>query len=556
MLSAPSDWVYFSEGGKHAIFAHYRLILRVEKNSLVSAALRTAPRDERLRGIKQHNERYELVHENNTASASTRFRTLIVAPSIGNCYIDTPRTLLLHASFCAELYRSATSSGDIPLSRLSSWQVNGGSANDVEQPRYYKGTLLQNHTRFKPLRLPSNVRQVVSPVTISVEIKPKAGYLTNSPLIRAAHRCKFYHSRYELQQELMQKGILKKGWCENKVHEIGVVSSENENGFKRSGYSPLDLFSGEIKRIKRALVELSKNMQNNFRVWCNGVKAFGEYDQLTFAEYNEILYQLFDVHNDGELNSDARTSILDIIIDAVGNILDREKLLDNLLSLQSLDVIDGDGAVLVYNRLKTFFKGSESEIKMCLEKCFMKLEKTMVSNISLGANSRREGLLSSSPYQMPTCTHLSELINEMHQYKAYLQDKRHANVTVDESIANKYYISCNRHVEHLSKESCIFLLSNWLLSLTMCDVSFFVTFDILPFKEDGGMSKGELKERNLSTDSNGLFICQWDNSNLPNAIVRYNVKIIDCDPKPISKLHRRQDVEELFRFCEYNTPSK
>jgi inositol-pentakisphosphate 2-kinase len=132
------------------------------------------------------------------------------------------------------------------------------------------------------------------------------------------------------------------------------------------------------------------------------------------------------------------------------------------------------------------------------------------------------------------------------QFQAHLQSQRQAGVTVDKSTSDKYHTECNLQVENLSKESCIYLLVNWLLSLTMCDVSIFVTFNLLPVNDDA-------VECNQSVDNEGMFLCRWESmSNLLNAIVRYQVKIIDCDPKPVSKLRNRQDVEKMFQFCEMN----
>ena len=42
---------------------------------------------------------------------------------------------------------------------------------------------------------------------------------------------------------------------------------------------------------------------------------------------------------------------------------------------------------------------------------------------------------------------------------------------------------CVQLVDQLSQEGCIYLLQNWLLSLAMCDVSFFVTFQCLSYDQ-------------------------------------------------------------------------
>jgi inositol-pentakisphosphate 2-kinase len=222
-------------------------------------------------------------------------------------------------------------------------------------------------------------------------------------------------------------------------------------------------------------------------------------------------------------------------------VLHREKILENLLSLQTLDVIDGDGAVLIYKRLVDHFEGSQSEAESAIQQHYIS-----INDISPGSASKSSSLLSASPYPMPKCHHLHELLHMTRQFQAHLQSQRQAGVTVDKSTSDKYHTECNLQVENLSKESCIYLLVNWLLSLTMCDVSIFVTFNLLPVNDDA-------VECNQSVDNEGMFLCRWESmSNLLNAIVRYQVKIIDCDPKPVSKLRNRQDVEKMFQFCEMN----
>ena len=58
------------------------------------------------------------------------------------------------------------------------------------------------------------------------------------------------------------------------------------------------------------------------------------------------------------------------------------------------------------------------------------------------------------------------------------------NINLDESIVNTAHIKSIEHINHLSKEGCIYLLQNWLLSLVLCDVSFFITFRMVSIDDD------------------------------------------------------------------------
>eukprot|EP00956_Cyclotella_meneghiniana_P039755 scaffold178607_cov51-Cyclotella_meneghiniana.AAC.2 len=531
MATTTTDWVYFSEGGKHAIFTHRDHALRVEKGPLVRAARAALDQPSSTRS------NLHLLEDIDESSSSARFRELIIKPNLGDCYIDAPREVFLPPSFCSKLYVDALSSGNIPPSRLTSWQGKENINSDDIIQSGVNATLLRNYTRLK-CQSSKCTNKSPNPVVVSVEIKPKAGYLTNSPLVLSEHRCKYYRSRYDLQQELMDKNLVKKGWYQSKGTE------ENRHNFRRSNYSPLDLFSGDFTKLKASVKELSRNMQNNFRVWCNG-KILREND-IPSMIYNDILNNLLcGMQQYNPSKSDARSNILDMVVCVVTNVLHREKLLERLLSLQSLDVIDGDGAILVYKRLVDLFGGSQSEAEAALKKIFIPSGDEALSRCSLN-KSCQDKILSTSPYPMPHCPHLHELLNEIESFQSYLDRQRQSGFPVDSSIENKCHLLCNNHVTQLSKESCIFLLSNWLLSLTMCDVSFFVTFTLLYVADID-----KIEETVLDDDGRGVFICNWDNAlNLPKSVVQYEVNAIDYDPKPVEKLRNRNDVEKLFQYCD------
>ena len=87
----------------------------------------------------------------------------------------------------------------------------------------------------------------------------------------------------------------------------------------------------------------------------------------------------------------------------------------------------------------------------------------------------------SSPYTLPRqCKSLGSLLDEIEKFDKHMRDhhlqKRegtaavagnhnNGNNKIDESIVNTAHIKITEHIDHLSKEGCIYLLQNWLLSL-------------------------------------------------------------------------------------------
>ena len=91
--------------------------------------------------------------------------------------------------------------------------------------------------------------------TFSVEIKPKCGFLPTSPFIDPTRSIKYSVCSYCM----LQKTKVKEG-----------------KHIRESSYCPLDLFSGEPRRVMYALKCLVSDPQNNFRVFCDGTGMFSE----------------------------------------------------------------------------------------------------------------------------------------------------------------------------------------------------------------------------------------------------------------------------------------
>ena len=127
------------------------------------------------------------------------------------------------------------------------------------------------------------------------------------------------------------------------------------------------------------------------------------------------------------------------------------------------------------------------------------------------------------------------------------------NSNLDESIVNTAHIKSMEHVDHLSKEGCIYLLQNWLLSLVLCDISFFVTFRVVSIES----YHQEVLRKCQSDDQSGIVVCLLPTKNdasstlslsasSSSVAIQYEVKVVDCDPKPAKKLRSRKEVEGKF----------
>lgn len=533
----PSDWLYHAEGGKHVIFRHTKapaIDRHAAGDHFVGRVLRVSKRDLALAykafgGASTDAAAAVSCFDKPNEVDDDTFQRSVVWPLLGQSYLDLPQQITLPSKFCAQLYQLAFSSGNIPSSRLSSWSIDDGPDIKKMTSKYNNFSVGMNATLLRDY---TTLMRHSSKNAISVEIKPKAGYITTSPLVSPANRCKYYRTRYSLQQELMESGQIQKGWC--KQHD----QNDNSNSFTPSNYSPLDLFSGDLSQIQSALMDLSNNMQNNFRVFYNGTQIFGEDIMPSDEKSKAILDELFPQCTNRDAKSNTR--LLDLITGTIAKVLHREELLKNLLSMQLLDVIDGDGAIKVYERLVNLCDGSNSKAEELLDKAMLCVQSNGVEQRSKKSLLLHENnLTATSPYDLPNCTSLHILLGEIDKFQSPHPD----------TDVNAFHARCIQMVGQLSQEGCIYLLQNWLLSLTMCDISFFVTFQCHVLADNMHCPAEELQ----SIDRGGIMRYYEEEeeqrrNNGTHTIIHYEVKVVDCDAKPAKKLRKRKEVEDKFQF--------
>ena len=169
--------------------------------------------------------------------------------------------------------------------------------------------------------------------TVCIEIKPKYGDITKCDTIRPDHiDIKHNHARYRLHQELKKK--------EGLIHKV-------------NDYNPLDLFSGDRKRIKYAVCALLDQPQNNLVVFINGQPQHrdGNNDDKDDDAISQIMAAL-SIHRPEQHINCTKTAAHDFLSDILTEILVQEEaLLSNISSVQRMCLYDIEGVYTLYCHL-------------------------------------------------------------------------------------------------------------------------------------------------------------------------------------------------------------
>jgi hypothetical protein len=188
---------------------------------------------------------------------------------------------------------------------------------------------------------------------VAVEIKVKCGLHSVSPFLSSNpySLIKLKMSRFELMQHY--KLAQAKGQSQ---HQVSWGTFERE-----SVYNPSDLCSTELLRISRAIDALLSNPQNNLRILVDGKHIFG-WDK---PHKRDVL----DFSFAESTGNDERMSI-DFFKSAFSSIVHQETLFRQFEALQALDVIDSEGAQVIYNRGLEVMGGDCDKFNCELEQYF------------------------------------------------------------------------------------------------------------------------------------------------------------------------------------------
>jgi hypothetical protein len=439
-------------------------------------------------------------------------RRYVVAPSL-QTYLDIPQLAYVNQALARALCRQARQSGNIPPHRRPSWHLTREKCDeqrDRDGPRFRnKPTLLQGlwlRDYRQVLQMPAALssRDPFTCTTpsprLTVEIKPKAGYTAVSPLVDPLRRVKYRTCRYHL------------------LHR----------GTSSPLYSPLDLFSRSAPRIRQSLHSLVEAPRNNFRVWLGSQWCTEQLSEAlpawmegsTIEQFTHILSQIL-------LNEDA--------------------FLRQILCLQKLDVVDSDGAVRVYNRLvQHWLNGSSTRASQLLDHCPNNKNRQPADETPMIAPSQRHPRLTGCPTTLladlsETSLALVEYLDLVVALERCLPD--------DVKRIDGFHQKAIALVNEMNQDDCLVLLRLWLLSLAMCDLSFFVGMQAYvipdgPKLMDTLPAESLLFHSNQTTENPGIAVYRLGEKVFH---IIYEIKAIDCDQKPARKLGSRgQKEEKLF----------
>ncbi|XAR61729.1 Inositol-pentakisphosphate 2-kinase [Bertholletia excelsa] len=311
------DWVYRGEGAANLVLgyngsspAFVGKVLRIQKASRDGSprfgsdyandhsALTT---DECL----LWKEMEDLVSAPTREIAELLYVKHVMRPLLGS--IDAGTRVIVSLEFLESVEKSI-------LSQRPSWRVDAAKVNTLCD----SALLMSDHTGFPHGNLKGEF-------CISVEIKPKCGFLPDSKFISEGSIIKKSITRFKMHQAL-------------KLHEKEISEI--------SKYDPIDLFSGSKDRVYKAIKDLFVTPQNNFRVFLNGSLVFGNLGggaNSTSCMTGEALEDVLKPVIQAE--SGLRTAnFLHLVAKAVYG----SRLLVRLLEVQKLDIFDIEGAIHVY----------------------------------------------------------------------------------------------------------------------------------------------------------------------------------------------------------------
>ncbi|XP_010539888.1 PREDICTED: inositol-pentakisphosphate 2-kinase isoform X2 [Tarenaya hassleriana] len=249
----------------------------------------------------------ELVSCQDKEVAEHMYVKLVMSPLLGPKHVDAGTRLLVAREFLESVEENV-------VSQRPSWRVDAAKVDTLRS----SVLLMDDHTLF-------TCGSIKDETCISVEIKPKCGFLPDSSYITEENAIKKTRTRFEMHQVLKRQG--------NEISEI-------------SQYDPLDLFSGTKDRIHKAIRALSGTPQNNFRVFLNGSLVFGNFDG-GIGKTTVKVEHAFELLLKGIISA-GDGLCADNFIQLVTDTIYTSGVLDQLLGAQKLDKFDIEGVIHAY----------------------------------------------------------------------------------------------------------------------------------------------------------------------------------------------------------------
>ncbi|GMI82538.1 hypothetical protein like AT1G22100 [Hibiscus trionum] len=308
------DWIYRGEGAANLILAYtgsspafIGKVMRIQKSQRNgktgvkgSRALTT---HERL--VWRENE--ELTASPNREIVEQLYVKHVMSPLLGPKHVDVGIRVHVAKEFLKSVEKNVTF-------HRPAWRVDSSQV-DLNRDSVL---ILSDHSVFPTGSLKDEP-------CITVEIKPKCGFL---PI-----------SRFIAEENAVKKTVVR-----FRMHQ--ALKLLNQEVSEYSKYNPLELFSGSREGIQKAIEALYATPQNNFRVFFNGSIVFGSLGggtdrttALVGEAFEDTLKNIIQAEN-----GQRTTSFIQLVAETIY----ASGALDKLLEVQKLDTHDIEGAIHAY----------------------------------------------------------------------------------------------------------------------------------------------------------------------------------------------------------------
>ncbi|XP_042482693.1 inositol-pentakisphosphate 2-kinase-like [Macadamia integrifolia] len=309
-----ADWIYRGEGAVNLVLAYngsspdfVGKVLRIQK---APRGRSLCPTDTSVLSMFEcllWKDINELVSSTSKEVVGQLFALYVMRPLLGSEHVDVGMRVLVSRRFLESIENNVHC-------QRPAWRVDAAKVDTLCD----SALLISDHSVFPRGALKESL-------CISVEIKPKCGFVPCSKFIAEGNAIKRSITRFRMHQVL-------------KLHQ-GEISQISE-------YDPLDLFSGSSDRIHKAIKALFTTPQNNFRIFRNGSLIFGGLGGGTHNT-NFVGSEAFEDLIEGLIQTDCGLSTASFL-QLVSETIFRSGMLDRLLEAQKLDMLDIEGAIHAY----------------------------------------------------------------------------------------------------------------------------------------------------------------------------------------------------------------
>lgn len=365
--------------------------------------------------------------------------------------------------------------------------------------------------------------------TLSFEIKVKSGSNCISPFNKLSRRLKLKYSRYEMMQIFRCKG----------------KSPPPAFQYSFSEYNPENLCSQQIEKVYRSLNVLFHSQSKNMTIFNNGNRESWPEKEIA-QHFTRIFHSFLSLENE-------RIDEIPFVISILSKILVENTVLQELRYMQKLDILDSEGAAVIFSRL-TQILSSEAAARMAIlervedEKFGREviphlLQFARVEICSAGAEAVNSSgsSSSSSDEKAPSAVVMMRALFDL----AVNADMSEEQIVIRSDAAFAL-------VDSLDASLCVDLLVIWIMAIIAKDAGVIVSIERLV----GDSSL--LVEGNLSVDQEpdgwaNCYSLTVPSNDCPGALLpkikglpsfAYSIGVVDIGMKPLSKIHKRYFEEE------------